>query len=82
MSIDMEAISLKLPGDLLKTSDRCAKALGVPRAEYIRRAIEKMNREAEAQARAVRLADASRRVRKESMRVNAEFSRIERDPDA
>jgi metal-responsive CopG/Arc/MetJ family transcriptional regulator len=78
----MEAISLKLPADLLRTSDRCAKALGVPRAEYIRRAIEKMNREAEAKARAMRLADASRRVRKESIRVNAEFSRIERDPDA
>ena len=78
----MEAISLKLPGDLLRESDRCAKALGVPRAEYIRRAIERMNREAQAKTRAARLADASRRVRKESMRVNAEFSRIERDPDA
>ncbi len=78
----MEAISLKLSEDLLRASDRCAKALGVPRAEYIRRAIERMNREAEARARAARLADASRRVRKESMHVNAEFSRIERDTDA
>jgi hypothetical protein len=53
-----------------------------PRAEYIRRAIERMNREAEARARAERMARASRKVRKESMRVNAEFARIERDPDA
>ena len=29
-----------------------------------------------------RIAEASRKVRKESMRVNAEFAAIERDPDA
>lgn len=78
----MESISLKLPEELLETSERCARALGIPRAEYIRRAIERMNREAEARARAERIAAASRKVRKESMRVNAEFARIERDPDA
>jgi metal-responsive CopG/Arc/MetJ family transcriptional regulator len=78
----MESISLKLPQDLLQTSDRCAKALGVPRAEYIRRALEKMNRDAETRARAERMARASRKVRKESMRVNSEFAAIERDPDA
>jgi metal-responsive CopG/Arc/MetJ family transcriptional regulator len=78
----MESISLKLPVDLLKVSDRCAKALGVPRAEYIRRALERMNREAEARTRAERMARASRKVRKDSMRVNAEFAAIERDPDA
>jgi predicted DNA-binding protein len=78
----MESISLKLPEDLLETSERCAKALGIPRAEYIRRAIERMNREAEARTRAERMVTASRKVRKESMRVNAEFARIERAPDA
>jgi hypothetical protein len=41
-----------------------------------------MNREAAARARATRLADASRKVRKESMRVNAQFAAVERDPDA
>lgn len=78
----MESISLKLPEDLLEASDRCARALGIPRAEYIRRAIERMNREAESRARAERMARASRKVRRESMRVNAEFARIERAPDA
>jgi metal-responsive CopG/Arc/MetJ family transcriptional regulator len=78
----MDSISLKLPPDLLKTSDRCAKSLGIPRAEYIRRALERMNREAEARVRAERMARASRRVRRESMRVNAEFARIETDPEA
>jgi predicted DNA-binding protein len=77
----MEAISLKLSEELLKRSDRCAKALGISRAEYLRRAIERMNDEAETRALDRRIADLSRRVRKESMRVNAEFARIERDPD-
>ena len=78
----MESISLKLPEKLLEASDRCARALGIPRAEYIRRAVERMNREAEARARAERIARASRKVAKESMRVNADFAAIERDPDA
>jgi metal-responsive CopG/Arc/MetJ family transcriptional regulator len=78
----MESISLKLPQDLLETSDRCAKALGVPRAEYIRRALERMNREAALRARAERIARASRKVRRESMRVNAEFAALERDPNS
>jgi metal-responsive CopG/Arc/MetJ family transcriptional regulator len=79
--ISMEAISLKLPEELLKQSSRFARALGIPRAEYIRCALEKMNREAEAQTRAKRLAEASRKVRRESMRVNRDFARIEREPD-
>lgn len=54
----MESISLKLPEKLLEASDRCARALGIPRAEYIRRAVERMNREAEARARAERIARA------------------------
>lgn len=36
--VSMESISFKLPEELLETSDRCAKALGIPRAEYIRSA--------------------------------------------
>jgi len=52
----MESISLKLPEPLLEASDRCARALGIPRGEYIRRAIERMNHEGEAQARAERMA--------------------------
>lgn len=78
----MTAISLKLPEDLLETSAQCAEALRLSRAEYIRRAIERMNRETRARLRAKRLAEVSRKVRKESMRVNAEFGAIERDPDA
>lgn len=78
----MGAISLKLPDKLLELSGQCAKTLRLTRSEYIRRAIERMNRETRSVVRAKRLAEASKKVRKESMRVNAEFAAIERDPDA
>lgn len=78
----MGAISLKLPDDLLETSQRCAKTLHLSRAAYIRRAIERMNRETRAQLRARRLAEISKKVRQESMKVNAEFAAIEQAPDA
>lgn len=78
----MTAISLTLPDDLVEVSGACARALQMSRAEYIRRAIERMNLETRAQLRAEHLAEVSRRVRDESMRVNAEFAAIEQDPDA
>ena len=78
----MEIISLKLPEDLLDASGRLATALRLSRAAYIREAIERMNRQTESRLRAKRLAEVSHRVRKESMRVNAEFAAIEQPPDA
>ena len=78
----MGSISLKLPDDLLDASGRCAAALKLSRAAYIRRAVERMNRDTRAEVRARRLAEVSRKVRGESMRVNAEFAAVERDPDA
>ena len=78
----MGAISLKLPEDLLDVSGRCAAALKLSRAAYIRQAIERMNRETRAEIRARRLAEVSRKVRGESMRVNAEFAAVEGHPDA
>jgi hypothetical protein len=77
----VKAVSLKLPEELLETSAKCAKALRLSRAEYIRRAIARMNVETQAQARARRMVEASHRVRDESMRVNAEFAAIEHDPE-
>ena len=78
----MTAISLKLPDELAEASGKCADVLRLSRSEYIRRAVEEKNRKTRAHLRARRLAEASRKVRKESMRINAEFSAIERDPDA
>ena len=78
----MKAISLKVPDELLQASESCAGSLRLSRAAYIRRAIDQLNRQTRSRLRAQRLAEASKRVRKESMRINAEFSRIERDLDA
>ena len=78
----MKTISLKLPEDLLDASSRCADALRISRASYVRAAIERMNRRVEMHLRAKRLVKASYRVRDESMLVNAEFSAIEKDLDA
>jgi hypothetical protein len=84
ISIDpgMRAISLNLPEELLGPASRYADALGIPRAEYIRRAIADMNRRSEAELRAARLAASSLRVRDESMRVLEEFSEVDTGPDA
>ncbi len=78
----MEAISLKLPENLLEDSAQCAEALKMSRAAYVRLAIEQMNRKTRAQIRRPRLTSASLQVRKESKRVNGEFAAIDRDPDA
>lgn len=78
----MRSIALKLPEELMEESGRLADTLCVTRAEYIRIAIRRMNRKTAAHIRAERLAEVSRRVREESMKVNAEFAAIERDPDA
>ena len=78
----MGTISLKLPEDVLETSRRCADILHLSMAVYIRRAVERMNGQAPVLLRARRLAEASKKVRKESLRVNREFAAIERTPDA
>jgi hypothetical protein len=62
----MGSISFKLPDELFEMSGRYAEALSLSRAEYIGRAIDRMNRETRAAFRANRLADISRKVRKES----------------
>lgn len=78
----MTTLSIRLPDNLLKEVDKRASELQIPRAEYIRRAIESLNSEVVADQRRRRLIDASRRVREDSMRVNAEFDIIEDAPNA
>ena len=77
----MAAISLKLPDEVLEVAGRLADALDVSRAEYIRRAVEQMNRDTRRRLTARRLRDASHKVRGESMSVNAEFDAFEQDID-
>jgi len=75
----MPTISLRIPETLLDEVSHLARARHLPRSEYIRRALDRMNRETESEIRQRRIADASRRVRKTSMDVNAEFDVIEYD---
>ena len=77
----MEMLSLQMPEELLKTTRRCAKSLHVSRATYIRCAIERMNRQTQVQLRGNRQAEASKKARKESLRVNREFAAIEHAPE-
>jgi predicted transcriptional regulator len=78
----MTTLSLRLPDDLLHEVDVSAERLHIPRATYVRRALERMNSEVAAQLRRQRLMEASLKVRAESMRVNAEFDAIEDVPHA
>jgi predicted transcriptional regulator len=75
----MTTISIRLPEDILNEVDRIAKDLNVPRTEYLRRAILSMNRQVMEDRRRARIMKLSRRVRKESLRVNAEFNEVEHD---
>jgi metal-responsive CopG/Arc/MetJ family transcriptional regulator len=77
----MSVISLRLSEELLHDIDNNAQKMHLNRAEYIRQAIELMNQRLLLKARRQRLADASRRVRKESMKVNQAFSEFEFDDE-
>lgn len=78
----MTTLSLRLPDELLHEVDTYAEQLHLPRAAYVRKALEQMNAAVSAQQRRTRLMEASLKVRGESMRVNDEFSVIEDAPDA
>ena len=77
----MTTISIRIQDNLLKKVDEGAKALHIPRAEYVRRAVTVMNEQVARDVREKRIVNASRRVREESMKVNAEFDAIEDAPD-
>jgi predicted transcriptional regulator len=76
----MTTISIRLPDNVLNEVDKIAKDLNVPRTAYLRQAILTMNSKVKEDRRRARVIKLSRRVRKESMRINAEFSEVEHDP--
>ena len=78
----MSTLSLRIPEDLLQEVDTLAEEMHMPRAAYVRKALEQMNATVARERRRARLMEASLKVRGESMRVNAEFSAIEDDPHA
>ena len=75
----MTTISIRLPDNVLNEVDKIAKDLNVPRTAYLRQAILSMNSKVKEDRRRARVMKLSRRVRKESMRINAEFSAVEHD---
>ncbi len=76
----MTAFSVRLPENLMKEVDARAKLLHLPRSEYVRLAISRMNREVAAEERRKRLQSVSARVRDESMRICTEFDTVEYGP--
>lgn len=78
----MSTLSVRLPDELLHEVDIIAEQLHIPRAAYVRKALEQMNAAVAAQVRRARLMEVSLKVRTESMRVNEEFSKIEDAPNA
>lgn len=78
----MTTLSLRLPDELLHDIDIYAEQLHLPRAAYVRKALEQMNAAVAAQQRRTRLMEVSLKVRAESMWVNEEFSEIEDAPHA
>lgn len=75
-------VSIRINDKLLQTIKVNAHLLHLSQTEYIRQAIERMNAETESQKRKERLKKASFLVRKESMKINAEFEAIEHDPES
>jgi predicted transcriptional regulator len=78
----MTTLSLRLPDELLHEVETFAEQMHIPRAAYVRKALEQMNASVAAQRRRTRLMEVSLKVRTESMRVNAEFEEIEDVPHA
>ena len=67
----MTTISIRLSDEILNEVDKIAKDLNVPRTAYLRQAILSMNSKVKEDTRRARIMKLSRRVRKESMRINA-----------
>lgn len=78
----MTTLSLRLPDELLHDVDDFARQMHIPRAEYVRKALEQMNMTVAAQRRRKRLMETSLKVRTESMKINAEFAAVEDAPNA
>ena len=73
----MATISLRIPDELLTEVTQHSKEMHIPRTEYIRKSLISMNHRAAQEMRRKRMINASRRVRDESMKVNAEFDSME-----
>jgi metal-responsive CopG/Arc/MetJ family transcriptional regulator len=76
----MSALTFRLSHQVIDEVDYLAKKLHITRSEYIRISIENMNKKLQQQERKDRFFKVSKLVRKESMIVNSEFSKVECEP--
>jgi len=74
-------VSIRLDDQLFQEMKAKANILHLSQTDYIRKAIEHMNNEIKMRERSRRLKQASLSVREESMKINAEFSEIDHDPE-
>ena len=74
-------VSVRLDKRLLRELRVNAHSLCLSQTDYIRKAISQMNDRLEQKKLDRQLREASLKVRDESMRINAEFSAIEYDPE-
>lgn len=77
----MILLSVRLDETLVHDLKKKSKLLQVSQTDYIRRAIKRMNAMIDKREKKKRMKEISLRVRKESMKVNAEFSEHEHDPE-
>ena len=77
----MPTISIRIQDEVLEELNERSRNLNIPRAEYVRQAVIAMNEKVDKEFRKERIQEASKRVREESMRINAEFDAVEDAPD-
>ena len=77
----MATISIRIKAAELEELNKQSRTLHIPRAEYVRQAVIAKNKLVDLELRKKRIMEASQRVRKESMKVNAEFDAIEDTSD-
>ena len=77
----MSTISIRLKDEILQELNENSRKLHIPRAEYVRRAVVAMNKQVDKELRREIIMEASKRVREESMHINAEFDAVEDVPD-
>ncbi|OJX11144.1 MAG: hypothetical protein BGO77_03495 [Caedibacter sp. 37-49] len=75
----MSTITLRLPDDLLKEASLKAEYLHMSRSDYIRKAVENFNKEIRELEKRKRLIAISKKVRQESLEINADFEMVEHD---
>jgi Arc/MetJ-type ribon-helix-helix transcriptional regulator len=75
----MSALTIRVPEETINEIKKRSKKLHITRSEYVRKSIEIMNKQFADQERRERMIQISKKVREESMVVNAEFEKIEHD---